>query len=80
MHPSSMENMKRAKDLLGNRIEEGIEILDVGGRALVKDRERSYRVLWEDKAKEYYGTRSFCSLHILSLRINESFIQLLYKL
>lgn len=54
MHPSSMENMKRAKNLLGNRIEEGIEILDVGGRALVKDRDRSYRVLWEDKAKEYY--------------------------
>ena len=54
MHPSSMENMKRARDLLGNRIASNIEILDVGGRALVKDRDRSYRSLWEDKAKEYY--------------------------
>ena len=52
MHPSSMENMKRAlsKITLG----QNLTILDVGGRALTADRDRSYQSLFTDVAENYY--------------------------
>lgn len=56
MHPSSINNMKRARDLLGSRIGTDLTILDVGGRALNPDKDRSYKAIWQDVTahKKYY--------------------------
>lgn len=54
MHPSSIANMEKAKDLLGVRVGTDITILDVGGRALVLEKDRSYRPIWEGIAKDYF--------------------------
>lgn len=54
MHPSSMTNMIKARN--HNKISLGtnLTILDVGGRALTADRDRSYQSIFQDIAKEYY--------------------------
>jgi len=54
MHPSSIENMKKAKTLLGSRIGKQITVLDVGGRALKVDQERSYKPIWESVSENYW--------------------------
>lgn len=53
MHPSSIENMKRAKAHKNIRLGNDLKILDVGGRALTVDKDRSYQSLYSDIAKEY---------------------------
>lgn len=52
MHPSSIENMKRAMSKIP--LGKDLDILDVGGRALTVDRDRSYQSLYADIAKNYY--------------------------
>jgi len=54
MHPSSRVNMQRARDLLGKRLEKGINILDVGGRDIKPNQDRSYREMFKDVVNEYY--------------------------
>lgn len=54
MHPSSMNNMRKARTFMAG-LRTGIDILDVGGRSLdltVKD--RSYQEIFSDVAKNYY--------------------------
>lgn len=53
MHPSSIANMKKCREHLKNEINKDIRVLDVGGRALVFEKDRSYRPIWEDVASEY---------------------------
>lgn len=53
MHPSSIANMKRCREHLNEYIGKDLIILDVGGRALVADKDRSYRPIWEDVAEKY---------------------------
>ena len=54
MHPSSRINMQRARDLLGSRLENGINILDVGGRDINPNQDRSYREMFKNVVNEYY--------------------------
>lgn len=54
MHPSSINNMKKARKLIKDYVKPGMTILDVGGRALNPNGDRSYRPIWEDVAKDYY--------------------------
>jgi len=54
MHPSSRANMQRSRDLLGKRLGKGINILDVGGRDIKANQDRSYRKIFEDVVNEYY--------------------------
>lgn len=54
MHPSSRINMQRARDLLGKRLEKGINILDVGGRDIKPGQDRSYKEMFKDVVNEYY--------------------------
>jgi len=54
MHPSSYENMKRARDILGSRLGKDLAILDLGGRNIKPDRDRSYKSLFADICKNYY--------------------------
>jgi SAM-dependent methyltransferase len=53
MHPSSVENMKRARDLLGSRLQSNLTILDVGGRN-INAQDRSYRDIFKDKCASYF--------------------------
>lgn len=46
--------MQRARDLLGKRLEKGINILDVGGRDIKPNQDRSYREMFKDVVNEYY--------------------------
>jgi len=50
MHPSSRNNMQKAKDILN--LSGKFKILDVGGRGLAEDN-RSYYRIWGEQAKEY---------------------------
>lgn len=53
MHPSSMNNMQKAKDqFVGMNVGVDLKILDVGGRGLTMDN-RSYYQVWHDRAEEY---------------------------
>lgn len=52
MHPSSMNNMKKALDIINISKKSNLRILDVGGRGLKKD--RSYKGLLENYALEYH--------------------------
>lgn len=54
MHPSSRTNMVRARNILETRIGTDLTILDVGGRALNPDIDRSYKPVWLDVAEHYY--------------------------
>jgi ubiquinone/menaquinone biosynthesis C-methylase UbiE len=54
MHPSSINNMKKARDMIRAHIKENMTILDVGGRALNPGLDRSYRPIWQDVAENYY--------------------------
>jgi len=54
MHPSSIENMKAAKNYKNINLGKDLIILDVGGRALVENSDRSYKSIFQDIAKEYY--------------------------
>lgn len=52
MHPSSILNMIKARDMLN--LKRGLTILDVGGRALVETADRSYKSLFKDYFTNYY--------------------------
>lgn len=52
MHPSSRENMVKAKQKIN--IGKNLTILDVGGRALEKDSDRSYKSIFENHYLNYY--------------------------
>ncbi len=52
MHPSSVDNMKKARGYVETFPD--MVILDVGGRALREDQERSYLPIWKDVAKDYH--------------------------
>lgn len=52
MHPSSIENMKKAVDLL--ELNESLSILDVGGRGLGED--RSYYHIFKNRSSIYHIT------------------------
>jgi len=54
VHPSSRENMKRARDLLGSRLGSGLTILDLGGRNIKPGQDRTYRPIFEDVCENYY--------------------------
>lgn len=54
MHPSSMENMRKAKKYMKN-LGKDLIVLDVGGRSLdIKVKNRSYQEIFEDVAKDFY--------------------------
>ena len=53
MHPSSIQNMKTSIDLIGNQLNCPINILDVGGRSLSEENDRSYKTLFKERYKEY---------------------------
>ena len=53
MHPSSLTNMWKARRHTGVTLGRAIRILDVGGRGLSADDDRSYRSVFHDIAKEY---------------------------
>jgi len=52
MHPSSMTNMQKAIDRIA--LGDELVVLDVGGRALTVDKDRSYQSLFVNLAKTYY--------------------------
>ena len=56
MHPSSVENMKKSRKIVEARggVKDKMVILDVGGRALNPDKDRSYKAIWEDVAEKYH--------------------------
>lgn len=54
MHPSSIENMKKAKSHKNINLTKNLTILDIGGRALVENSDRSYKSIFADIAKEYF--------------------------
>ena len=51
MHPSSILNMKKAKDLID--LGHNLTILDVGGRD-IGEQDRSYKSLFSDRSKHYF--------------------------
>ena len=51
MHPSSINNMRKARKLIA--LEENSRVLDVGGRSVAADSDRSYQSLFADIASEY---------------------------
>jgi len=54
MHPSSLENMKRARDLLGSRLGKDLVVLDVGGRKSWSGAAASsYKDVFAKHVKEY---------------------------
>ena len=54
MHPSSLENMKRARDLLGSRLGKDLVVLDVGGRKSWSGAAASsYKDVFAKNVKEY---------------------------
>ena len=54
MHPSSIDNMKTARNKIDSDLGTALDILDVGGRALEAGRDRSYGPIFEDIAKNYW--------------------------
>ena len=46
--------MKRARQLLGNRLGSDLTILDLGGRNIKTGQDRTYRPIFEDICKNYY--------------------------
>lgn len=54
MHPSSRTNMKLARDKIGLALGVELTILDVGGRDIKADQDRSYRSIFKDVCKEYF--------------------------
>lgn len=54
MHPSSMNNMKKARTHKNVTLGTNLTVLDVGGRALSEDKDRSYQSIYNDIAKTYY--------------------------
>ena len=54
MHPSSINNMKHAIEIIGVK-KKGVslKILDVGGRSLSTEKDRSYKQLFENDYSEY---------------------------
>ena len=52
MHPSSISNMIKSKNLIS--LGENLTILDVGGRSLKEAADRSYKGIFKDHCKEYY--------------------------
>jgi SAM-dependent methyltransferase len=46
--------MQRSRDLLGKRLEKDLIVLDVGGRDIKANQDRSYRSIFGDVVKEYY--------------------------
>jgi SAM-dependent methyltransferase len=54
MHPSSIDNMKKARGYIESSLRPDMTILDVGGRALHKDKDRSYMPIFSDVAKDYW--------------------------
>lgn len=54
MHPSSMNNMKKARSYMKN-LSKDLVILDVGGRSLdISNKNRSYNEIFKDIAKHFY--------------------------
>lgn len=53
MHPSSIANMERCRKYLDFGAWSKLRILDVGGRALTFEKDRSYRPIWQDITSEY---------------------------
>lgn len=53
MHPSSLENMKKARNHKNVILGENLIILDIGGRALTENTDRSYKSIFNSIAKEY---------------------------
>lgn len=54
MHPSSMNNMRRAKSLMVD-LGSNIDILDVGGRSIdISIKDRSYQEIFHDVSNNYY--------------------------
>lgn len=53
MHPSSVENMKKAIDIIASKLLDKLDILDIGGRN-TGITERSYKHLFKDRIKNYY--------------------------
>lgn len=53
MHPSSIKNMEICRNMILSRLPEKPVILDVGGRSLVPEKDRSYLPVWKDYAGEY---------------------------
>jgi SAM-dependent methyltransferase len=54
MHPSSQVNMKKAVDILGDRLGTGLNMVDVGGRAIEAHLDRSFKPMFEGKFSNYY--------------------------
>ncbi len=51
MHPSSILNMQKARNKI--RLDKNLRVLDVGGRSLAVDKDRSYQPIFDDVAAEY---------------------------
>ena len=57
MHPSSKENMKRARKIVEDKFgkyKKGQTILDLGGRDIKAGQDRTYRPFWDDVCAEYF--------------------------
>ena len=54
MHPSSRENMNRARALLGSRLGDNLTILDLGGRDIKPGQDRTYYPHFKDICENYY--------------------------
>ena len=54
MHPSSYHNMKVARAKIQHDLGTDLTILDLGGRDIKVDRDRSYKTVFSDICKDYY--------------------------
>lgn len=54
MHPSSMDNMRKARQKIETKLGNRLSILDVGGRDIKEGQDRSYRSIFNDVCQQYY--------------------------
>ena len=54
MHPSSRENMKKARSKIEQHLGKDLDILDLGGRDIKPGQDRTYYPQWADICKNYY--------------------------
>ena len=58
MHPSSRENMKKARSKIEQHLGKDLDILDLGGRDIKPGQDRTYYPQWADICKNYYIAES----------------------